>query len=296
MGEPNGQYLFGRYTREECGLPPKGTDFARERLPGRAVVLLLLGAALAAWLGGSAMARYRQTWLALLPAQVATTPENAEALLARGKIYAAALADNDLARRNLANAVALTAEISPRRLGFYANANTLYGDVDRAKLPNAAERFATELAASNALAETGRNREALAALQNAAAALADLPEQDQQPYRLLLVNSQAYLLATIPAEEGGNAEAALNLARLMISSRDALPGGGFASGSAALMDTLASAYHASGRAERAADAQTMALGLADSAGLDIYLRHYDQFVRSTTPGEARQVQRKNDVQ
>lgn len=277
--------LFNRYSREECGLPPQGADFARERLPWRATVLMLLLTALMAWLGGTAMSRHRQSWLASLPAQIAASPEQAKPLLARGKIYATAQGDNALARRDLAYAATLAAERSPSRLGYFANADILLRHVDRDRLPNARERFATELAASNALAELGRNREALDALQRAGAALYAMPEAEQAAYRLLFVNSQAYLLATIPEEEGGDPETALELARLMISSRDPLPNGRFASDSAAFMDTLAAAYHAAGQARQALDTQTLALGLAESHGLDIYLRHYDEFARSNSPDQ-----------
>lgn len=277
--------LFNRYSREECGLLPQGADFAGERLPWRATILMLLATALLAWLGGTAMSRYRQSWLASLPAQIAASPEQAKPLLARGKIYATALADNSLARRDLAYAATLAAEQSPSRLGYFANADSLLRHVDRAKLPGALERFATDLAASNALAELGRNREALDALQRAGAALYALPEREQAAYRLLFVNSQAYLLATISGEEGGDAQTALELAELMISSRDPLPNGAFASDSAAFMDTLATAYHAAGLARQARDTQTLALGLAESHGLDIYLRHYDEFARSISPDQ-----------
>ncbi|MCD8349410.1 MAG: hypothetical protein LUC93_02195 [Planctomycetaceae bacterium] len=274
--------LFGRYPREECGLPPPGADFARERLPWRKTLALLVVTAILAWLGGTAMSRYRQSWLATLPSRVAAAPLSAEVLLTRGRSYATALAGDPLARRNLAYAVTVAAEGSRYRLGFYANAETLFRGVDRDGL-NPLDRFAADYAASAVYSELGDNTRALASLESAAVALGTLPQAEQQSYRLLYVNSLAYLLATIPEAEGGDAEEALRLATLMITSRDPLPDGSFASDSAAFLDTLAAAYDAGGRSSDAIATQTMALGLADSRGLDIYLNHYDQFSRPTRP-------------
>ncbi|MCD8138740.1 MAG: hypothetical protein LUE17_03005 [Planctomycetaceae bacterium] len=275
--------LFGRYSREECGLPPPGADFVRERLPWRKTLGLLVVTALLAWLGGSAMSRYRQSWLAVLPSRVVAAPGSAEALLTRGRSYATALANDPLARRNLAYAVTVAAERSRYRLGYYANAETLFRGIDRDALASPLDRFATDYAASAVYAELGDNTRALEALKRAAVSLSGLPQAEQQSYQLLYVNSLAYLLATIPEAEGGNPGEALHLARLMITSRDPLPDGSYASDSAAFLDTLAAAYHADGRSGDALATQTMALGLADSQGLDIYLNHYDLFSRSIRP-------------
>ncbi len=274
--------LFGRYSREECGLPPPGADFARERLPWRATLAILVATAVLAYLGGTAMSRYRQSWLAVLPSRVAAAPGGASMLLTRGRSYATALAGDPLARRNLAYAVTVAAEASRYRLGYYANAETLFRGVDREGL-NPLDRFAADYAASAVYSELGDNARALASLEQAAESLKAMPGDEQRSYWLLYINSLSYLLATIPASEGGNPDEALRLATLMITSRDPLPDGTFATESAAFLDTLAAAYAAVGRDDEAAETQTMALGLADSRGLDIYLNHYDQFSRPTRP-------------
>jgi hypothetical protein len=90
------------------------------------------------------------------------------------------------------------------------------------------------------------------------------------------LNSRAYLLATVPEAAGRDAERALRLIQLALTSDGELPGGGPASESAAVLDTLAAAWQAAGEPARARQAQSLALGLADADGLDLYLRRYDE--------------------
>ncbi len=277
------ELIFGRYSREDCGLPPIGAARGgwRRALP-RALLLLalLIGAG---WLAGSATARWREAWLSALPARIArATPDEAAELLAKGGMYAAALANRPGAVRDLAVAGLVAAERSPRRLGYYGNLANLLGRLESDPAGDPLGRFAQELAASGVYAELGRYDEAFASLERADKALLLLPDDAlRRSHRLLLVNAQAYYLATAPAGKGRNPERALHLAELMITSRDELASGGHASGSAALMDTLASAWFAAGDAAQALKAQTLALGLADSEGLEVYLRHYDEFTAAT---------------
>lgn len=274
--------IFGRYTREECGLPPRGREGWRSGVTPARVALVLLATAAAAWLGGVATARWREHWIGSLPGQVSRAdPGDVPALLERGRMYAEALPGNRRMRRDLAVAVTAAAERLPGRLGYYATAAGLF----RALAPapsgggraGGLERFYTELTAANVFAEVKDYPAAFAALDRAEAALEGVPEADARSHRLLLVNAQAYFLAIADESLGGNPVKALELARRLVSSRDLLPDGRHASASAAVLDTMATAWHRVGDGEEAVRAQSLALGLADDLGLDVYLRHYDEF-------------------
>lgn len=276
---PGEKLLFGRYTREECGLPPEGWNSRKRRfLPLRAAALLV-ALVIAGWLGGNAMARWREAWVAFLPARVmAATPEEASVLLARGRMYGQALPERQGMRRDLAIAAIIEAERSPRRLGYYANAANLLRRLPPADLGVTA--FGTGIAAAGVFAELKDYKKTFAALDLAKAALENMESAGNEaarPSRLLLANARAYFLAIADAREGGDPDTALELAELMITSRDTLPGGGYASGSAAFLDTLATARFAGGDVQGARAAQALALGLADSRGLEVYLEHYDEF-------------------
>ncbi len=144
-----------------------------------------------------------------------------------------------------------------------------------------------EMALSGLHEETGDYGAAFAALDRAEQALSAAPdEQTRRSFRLLLVNAQAYYLALAGKEEGGDAARSLELARLAVSSRDELPGGGFASESAAFVDTLATARFRNGLGGEAVAAQRLALGLAPSRGLEVYLEHFDTFSGTASKGEA----------
>lgn len=280
MPQPSGDtLLFGRFSREECGLPPVADN--RRRIWNRLFRMIGLLAILiaAGWLGGSLTARWREAWTAGLPYRVAReTPAEIPNLLARGGLYAAALADRPEAGRNVAYAVMLAAERAPRRMGYYGNLAAIF-DQDRSAAATPAA-FRDHLAAAGVYADLGRYPEAFARLDQAEKALAAIPDENlRRSFRLLLGNAQAYFLATAPKEKGGNPERALHLAQLLITSRDELPGGGHTSGSAPFMDTLASAWAAVGNAKKAAEIQSFALGLAEAPDLDVYLRHYDAFAR-----------------
>ncbi len=289
------ELLFGRYSREECGLPPSSADVFGDRLAfGKTLALFALLAA-AAWLSGLLQAGSREAWLRALPARVAEAGGNGEArsaLMRRGALLAAALPGSARARRDLAFAAVTAAEYAPRRLGYIGNALALLegaqggggdGDSDEAPL----ETVAREMTLSGLHEETGGYEAALAALDRAEQALSALPdEQARRSFRLLLVNARAYCLALAGKDGGGDARRALELANLAVSSRDELPGGGFASASAAFVDTLATARFHSGLGREAADAQRLALGLAPSRGLEVYLEHFDTFSGTASKGEA----------
>ncbi len=286
-GNPGENLIFGRYSREDCGLPPAGAKPWDNGFGAARVCMLLLVLAALGWLAGTGMARWREARLALLPGQAAAArAEEIPDVMRRGRMYATALPENDRMRRSLAYACLAAAEKSPRRLGYYANAANLLRGMDRAAGQTAEETFAGELTAGGAFAEIGQYREAFAALERAEAALEDIQdEQKRRSFRLVLVNTQAYFLASAGKDGGGDAQQALHLATLMISSRDELPGGGFASDSAAFLDTLATAWAENGDFARAASTQCLALGLADSLGLDVYLRHYDEFSKGNRNGK-----------
>lgn len=273
MDGQGGELIFGRFTREECGLPPAGSLVPLRRRRLLRFLCLLIVLVTVGWLGGTLVARLRMHWLARLPGAVmAASPAERPQLLAQGRMYATALPGDDTARI-LAVAAAVAANDAPRRLGYYGNAANLF------TLAGSGGDFGVLLAAAGMYGELGEYKTAFSFLDRANAALekSGADETARRSLRLPLINAQAYFLATAPADQGRNPEKALHLANLLISSRDALPGGGHASDSAAFMDTLGAAWHAAGEPEKALGVQTLALGLADTADLDVYIRHYDQF-------------------
>lgn len=200
-------------------------------------------------------------------------------LLAKGRLYAAALPERPVMARDLAIAAMLAAERSPRRMGYYGNLAKLVDGLPEGLSATPAGDFMTELFFAGIHHEVGDFQKAFAALGRAEAALQKIEDEvERRSRQLLLANSQAYFLATAPKQAGRNPERALHLAQPMIAARDQLPGGGYASDSAALLDTLATAWYAAGQPERAAKIQSLALGLADGESLDTYLRHYDEFI------------------
>ena len=278
MVEHGEKLIFGRYTREECGLPPP------ERRPGRSamairVLTLILFLAAAGWLGGAATARLREAWLVVLPSRVAgATPGEASALLAKGRMYVQALPGRPRMRQNLGLAASIAAGRASRPLGYYANAAELFRSAGGSVPGRPEQVFMTELVAAGVYAELESYGEALAAAERAGDALKEVADAEvRRSYHLHLANAFAYFLACAGAEAGGDPEKALGLAELAVSSRDALPDGTYPSGDAAILDTLATARFAAGDPDRALEAQSLALGLADSQSLDVYLRHYDAF-------------------
>lgn len=282
MAKPYSPLLFGRYGREECGLPPVNPRPMRAGGFIMCLCLLLVALVAAGWLAGLMAARYREAWVATLPGLVnrASTAEIAT-LLSRGRLYATALGDNQKVRDDLAFALLIAAERSPRRMGYYGSVAQLYA-LPRQQGSRPEADFAAELTASGVFAELKQYDRVFAALGRADKALARYPEDEQKrAHRLLLVNAQAYYLATAPLRSGGNPEKALHLSQLLISSRDKMAGGGHASDQAAFLDTLASAWNATGDADKAVETQRLALGLADAAGLDVYIRAFDRFTRAS---------------
>ncbi|MDR1519196.1 MAG: hypothetical protein LBU23_03505 [Planctomycetota bacterium] len=273
-----GELLFGRYSREECGLPPGG--FRRPEWFRTALAALALPAALLAlgWLAGVLWARQREAWMAELPFRVSlAAPDEAGRLLALGRIYAAALPERPSLAANLALALAWTAGRSPRPAGYLGNAANLFAGLDAWRGDGAENAFLIAMIAADVYAGVGDYAKAFASLDRAAAALEQAPDGEWRRGRgLLLLNSRAYLLATAPEAAGRDARRALQLIQLALTSDEELPGGGLASESAALLDTLAAAWLAAGELARASQAQSLALGLADADGLDLYLRRYDE--------------------
>lgn len=271
--------LFGRYTREECGLPPKNADLFGDRFGAGKTIIIIVLLAGASVLAGRMYAGYRELWVRSLPALVAQAGDDGELrsnLLRRGAMFAAALPERPRVRRDLAFAAMTAAEYAPRRQGFIGNALALLEDAAPAEDEAPLETVAREMALSGLHEEAGDYGSAFAALDRAEKALSGVDdEQTKRSFKLLLVNAQAYCLAT--AGKKGGAARALKLAELAVSSRDELPGGGFASGSAAFVDTLATARFENNLAEEALEAQRLALGLAPGRGLEIYLKHFDRF-------------------
>ena len=239
-------------------------------------VIILLPAA--GWLAGVLAAREREAWQETLPARAIMAPtESLSDLLSRGRAYALALPDRPGLSVNLALALSLAAERAPRRAGYFGNAANLFASLDAKRLGGPERIFEAELAASGVYAEIGDFAKSFASLDRAADALELVPDSEWRRRRqLLLFNNRAYFLATAPEPADRDPEQSLRLARLAVTSGDRLPNGDSASGSAAFLDTMASAWMAAGETERASQTQTLALGLAETDALEIYLRHYDE--------------------
>lgn len=287
MDQRDDSLVFGRYSREECGLPPPEGAPARRRLVVGRAVLLFAALLSLGWLAGTAASRMRERWVAALPSRIAGAgPAESADLLAKGRVLAASLPDHALSAHSLALAAMMAAEKAPRRLGYFGSLGAMLDNAP--DWPDAApdEAFMAGLAAAWVYSELGQYGKAFANLEKADAALRNAPDDAaKRARRLHLVNTQAYLLATAPESEGGNPEKALHLSQLLVSSRDEIAPGKSASASPAFLDTLASAWHAAGEAEKAVVTQTFALGLAESAELAVYLRHYDEFVRAAARAE-----------
>ncbi|MCC8165274.1 MAG: hypothetical protein LIQ31_03770 [Planctomycetes bacterium] len=271
--------IFGRYSREDCGLPPVGADIWRERFGLWKIVALAAAIAVMGWFAGGVSARYREARLRVLPAELyRADADRIPALLAEGKMLATALPHNRRMRRDLAYGLAIAGDRAPDRLGYYGSAASILDHVDPDSFFPGEERFASLVTTAGFYEETGDFEAAFARLEAAEQALRDIPDDaTRNSYRLLLANARAYFLAIAPRNRGGDPEQALKLALLMITSRDQLPGGGYASDSAAFLDTLATARHANGDFAGAVQAQRMALGLAEQSNLSVYINHYDEF-------------------
>ncbi|MCC8190613.1 MAG: hypothetical protein LIP77_08270 [Planctomycetes bacterium] len=267
--------FFGRYTREECGLPPVASLHPTRAMKIGRAVILLAALVIAGWLAGVGTARWREQWLLALPAAVArAAPADVPALLRRGRLYATALPGRPLARWRLAEALVVAAREAPRRLGYLANARLLMAGFDTAQLPSPEAVWEAEVMAAWVQAELGDYPAAFAAIERAEQALEGFSDAaTAAAARWLLVNTQAYLLATAPEGEGRDPRRALALAELLVTSRDQVFGR-YGSASAAFLDTLAMACHASGERERAVTVQRLALGLAEPEALAEILENY----------------------
>ncbi len=275
--------IFGRYSREECGLPPAGADLWHERFGVWKIVGLAVVVAIMGWFAGGISARYREARLRVLPAEIyRADPDRVPTLLAEGKMLASALPQNRRMRRDLAYCLAVAGDRAPDRLGYYGSAASVLDHVSPDAFFPGVERFVGLVTTAGFYEETGDYEAAFARLEAAEQALRDIPDDaTRNSYRLLLANARAYFLAIAPRSRGGDPEQALKLALLMITSRDQLPGGGYASDSAAFLDTLATARSANGDHAGAVQAQRMALGLAEQSNLSVYLDHYDEFAAAS---------------
>lgn len=274
------QLIFGRYNREDCGLPAlENPALAKWRFATRSLAILV-AVLFAGWLAGGLAARWRALRLEALPGEVARAAGTGEAgsVLAKGRMLATALRGNPRASLGLAEAAFIVSQDAPRQIGYYGNIDSLLEGTGERLASSPVLAYRAESLHSAILLELGRHEEALAALARADKALAGIPDGPlARALRLNMVNQQAYILATADSPRVGNSEKALHLAQIMISSRDALPGGGYASASAAFVDTLAAAWFAAGQGEKALEAQTLALGLASPGDLAVYLKHYDLY-------------------
>ncbi|MCC8180068.1 MAG: hypothetical protein LIP23_04040 [Planctomycetes bacterium] len=290
----NAELIFSRYTREQCGLPPVSGGHTTRREAFR-LAFILICLLVAGWLAGLGVARWRLMWLQTLPNRIqSAAPGEVPELLARGRLFAASQAGNQAAEQSMLLALLTAAESSPRRMGYYGSAGAIIDQMDFSS-QSADAAFVSQLAAATIKTELEQFDQAFRLLAGADKALEQFSDTaTSRARRLLLVNMQSYLLATVPPGSGRNPEKALHLAQLLITSRDQVAPGLHASDSAAFLDTLACAWHATGESGKAKLTQSLALGLADSDGLDVYIRHYDEFAaaparRRTNPAEASRI-------
>jgi hypothetical protein len=281
--EQQEKLVFGRYRREECGLPPLENPFlARWKRP-IGLALIVVAVLVAGLVAGSLRSRWRGMKLEALPNRIASasTREEKDSLLGEGRILATALNDNPAARLHLAESCMVASIGAPRQKGYYGNAAMLLDGVGEALAGSPMQSFRAESMHAHVLAELDREVEAMEALGRANSSLNRLDDgRLLQVLKLNMVNLQAYILATATEPQVRNPEKALHLAQFMITSRDELPDGEYASGVAAYVDTLATAWFAAGNAEKALKTQALALGLAKPGDLSVYLKHYDEFANA----------------
>ncbi len=278
MASTPSSHPFGRFTREDCGLPELGSPLPDSGLSFSKGFILVAALALAGWFAGHFSARHRVEWVTQLPARVyRASIDQIPGLLERGKLYATALPEDQALRCNLAYAVIVASERSPRRLGYLANAANLFRGLEIARLPTIEDRFHALLTASGTYADLGEYADAFRSLDEAEKVLRELPEATARSHRLALINAKAYFLCEAPTAQGGDTKQGLRLASLVISSKDRLANGSPASSSAAFLDTFALACYKTGDRTRALDAQALALGMATNMDVSVYLKHYDDF-------------------
>lgn len=284
MGTAKGNTVFGRYSREECGLPvADATGISLLKRTGRGLALLA-AVILAGWLAGKMTSRWRAVQLENIVREVSRASNQLEKseTLARGKMLAVALRKDPEALLLLGEACMMASVNAPRQVGYYGNAASLLEGAGKRLAANPFLAFRAESAYAIALSETDKDVEALAALERANRALDSLPDNEMKAaLKLNLVNQQSYILATSPVRRIRNPERALHLAQYMVSTRDRLLTGEFPSASPAFLDTLAAAWFAAGEVEKAQEAQTLALGLAKPGDLAIYIQHYDQYAKTS---------------
>ncbi len=272
--------MFGRYTRDECGLPPVETARERRRRVFARWAAVFLSLAVVGWLAGVGVARWRSAQVMSLHQRIARAElSQIPALLSRGRLFAASRAGDGRTTFALATATLAAADRMPRRLGYYGNVGRILADVDLTDQPDLA--FLADLTRAGVLIELERYGEAFHHVDVAESTLAALPDGPaKRMFRLQMVNLRAYLLARAPVSVGGNPEKSLHLAQLLLLSRDEVADGVYPSDAAAFLDTLACAWHAAGESEQAVETQAMALGLAEPEHLEVYLRHYDEFAQA----------------
>lgn len=163
----------------------------------------------------------------------------------------------------------------------------------------AARAWAVESMYGAVLLDLGEDRDALAALTRAEYWRQHWDEPGHTYWRRDAMNSLAYLLAIARDPAVRRPEESLRLAKAMLTEplpppdadADGEDGGGavredyYPTASAALVDTLASAYMAVGAWPEAREAQRLALGLADAddGDLSVYLRRYRAIESALSP-------------
>jgi len=248
------------------------------RLALIALSCLFLASLLGAGAGFVARQRHLEAFIAAADTAVRRTDPAAFAeLLPDLQTRRAGLAGEPQARLAMAEIYAAAARRLPDRRLWLRAALT---ELDGVELPSGTSPAAgcsLALRRAGLLMDLGRDREARDALNEADRLGATLPEPLRAHLAPELLNSRAYLLASATDPAVRRPDEALRLAHTFIASSDPLADGTRPTGSAPLLDTLAEAWHASGRSDRALAVQRSALALADGEDLAIYLRHYDAY-------------------
>ncbi|MDR3211693.1 MAG: hypothetical protein LBU79_07240 [Planctomycetota bacterium] len=282
--------IFGRYRRDDLGLPPRPHPLFKRVKQGLVLILLLVLLLGVGWFAGVAEARRHSRELESLSQRLLVAPPaSRREILLRGRAALAADPGNPAAVVGLAEACLGVSSQAPRQRGYFANIARLLEGMPAGVASGSLLSFRRYILLAAVEEELGRHVAALAALSRAGHVMEGIPEGSvRRTLQLLLVNQQAYTLAVAPVGAGGDPGRALELARALLSSRDPLPDGSYASDSPAFVDTLAAAWFAAGYYPQARNTETLALGLANSDELAIYLEHYDTYHNpSRLPADSR---------
>jgi len=269
--------------REALGLPPRPLRASSAPLLVAAALAVLVLAGLAGWLAGTFRHSYRLRAFceAAFALQREQRPGRVQEALTALEAERMPLVLDPLARWAMSLAYVKAAQIFPNARPYVQQAREEIQAAGELLGPATAARIAWQIEDTRAqvLMELGRDQDARQAFRALEQILSESPDQVDPHARLTYDNNLAYLLASSQDPQVRDPETALRLAKKVVSSTLVLDAEStrLPSQEPAYLDTLAEAYHASGDSRQAIFIQRRALAGADTAGLDVYLRHFDAY-------------------